>query len=60
MRSNPSDEFKGLLERVVEDGLLRDVAKAMRVFKNELEDAGFTSDQAMQIIVAHGLGITKT
>lgn len=64
MNKREMDEFctvaKTFYEGLREGGVLRETAKTLYGFKQDLEQAGFSSEEAMQIISNQGLGVKQT
>jgi hypothetical protein len=51
------EQLKEMIRELAEDDeIMHLVARAMRKFYNSLIDAGFTPEQAMEIIISQGLG----
>jgi hypothetical protein len=54
-----AETAKAFYEGMRIGGVMAAAAKALYSFKLDLELAGFTSEEAMQIIVAHGFGVKQ-
>ncbi len=55
------EQLKELMKEFLEDEeIFPMIAKAMMQMKRELIIAGFTEDQAMQMLVAHGFGFNAS
>jgi hypothetical protein len=55
------EEIVELMQQVRESGMIGEIAKTLFALNKELQIAGFTEEQAMQIIIQHGtsMGLTK-
>jgi len=56
---NEAEELKNRVEALYESGAMQTIANALFIMKMSLVNAGFTKEQAMQLLVAHGLSFIK-
>jgi hypothetical protein len=52
------NQLKEMTKAMREYGILAEVATSLFTMKLELVKAGFTEEQAMQLLVAHGMGVS--
>lgn len=52
--------LKEMMTALSTSGFMPLIAKTLFEMKTELVKAGFTDEQAMQIVIAHGLSVNKS